>query len=158
VHPLHAVAPAFVEMAHRIVWCVAATTTPGGSPSTRVLHPIWSWDGQQLEGWIATSPSSPKARHLAATPALSLTYWHPDHDTCTADCDTSWEDAAGERALWERFSTTAEPLGYDPRIIPGWDAPDAPTFGALRLRPRRLRVLPGSLIRTGEGRQLTWRG
>lgn len=74
VHDLTTVAPAFVEMAHRIVWCVAATTDTSGNPSTRVLHPVWEWDGEQLTGWIATSPLSPKAEHLARTPSVSLTY------------------------------------------------------------------------------------
>jgi hypothetical protein len=32
------VAPAFVEMAHRIVWCVAATSGPTGEPRTRVVN------------------------------------------------------------------------------------------------------------------------
>ena len=91
---LATVAPAFVEMAHRIVWCVAATTGTGGRPQTRVLHPIWEWDGSSLAGWIATSPLSPKAADLAATPALSLTYWSPNQDTCTADCDAVFEPVA----------------------------------------------------------------
>ena len=57
MHSLDTVAPAFVEMAHRIVWCVAATTGADGGPRTRVLHPIWEWDGGTLTGWIATSPA-----------------------------------------------------------------------------------------------------
>jgi len=83
--PLADVAPAFVEMAHRIVWCTGATTGADGHPHTRVLHPIWEWDGGTLRGWIATSPQSPKARDLAGVPAVSLTYWAPTHDTCTAE-------------------------------------------------------------------------
>ena len=51
------VAPAFVEMAHRIVWCTVATTGADGHPHTRVLHPIWEWDGTALDG---------VDRHLAA--------------------------------------------------------------------------------------------
>ena len=85
------VAPAFVAMAHRLVWCTGATVGPGGRPRTRVLHPIWEWDGGALRGWIATSPQSPKAADLAAVAFLALTYWAPDHDTCTADCDATFE-------------------------------------------------------------------
>ena len=48
--PLADVAPAFVEMAHRIVWCTVATTGADGRPHTRVLHPIWEWDGTALTG------------------------------------------------------------------------------------------------------------
>lgn len=152
------VAPAFVTMAHRIVWGVAATTGPDGAPATRVLHPIWEWRDGELTGWIATSPSSPKAAHLAAGPSMSVTYWDATHDTCTADCSTSWDDTdEGRQALWDRFSSAPAPLGYDPRIIPGWESPSSPGFGALRLVPNRLRVMPGSLMMTGQGRLLSWR-
>ena len=156
---LDTVAPAFVEMAHRIVWCVVATTDPTGRPATRVLHPIWEWDGTELTGWIATSPLSPKAAHLAAMPEVSLTYWSPEQDTCTADCRTEW-DTTDElrRTGWDRFAHGPQPVGYDPSIIPGWDTPDSPGFGVLRLHPVRLRVMPGSVLLQGEGAVLTWRG
>ena len=42
---LETVAPAFVDMAHQIVWATAATVSTAGGPSTRILHPIWEWDG-----------------------------------------------------------------------------------------------------------------
>jgi hypothetical protein len=38
---LETVAPAFVETAHRIVWCTVATVDGRGRPRTRILHPIW---------------------------------------------------------------------------------------------------------------------
>jgi hypothetical protein len=159
MNDLSTVAPAFVEMAHRIVWCTAATTGTDGRPRTRVLHPIWEWDGSTLTGWIATSPSSPKAAELAAVPALSLNYWAPDHDTCTADCDAAFEsDPAAVAAGWRRFAEGPEPVGYDPSIIPGWDSPESPGFGVLRLAPRRLRVMPGTMMMQGRGELLTWRG
>ena len=160
MHPLAAVAPQFVEMAHRIVWCVAATVDASGAPRTRVLHPVWEWDeaAGQLTGWIATGPQSPKAADLDTTPSLSLTYWAPTHDTCTADCDVTWDDTAELRhAGWERFRTAPAPLGYDPSIIPGWDTPDSEAFGVIRLSPRRLRVMPGTVMTAGAGDLLTWR-
>ena len=46
--PLSEVAPAFVHMAHSIVSCTVATTGTDGRPRTRVLHPIWEWDGTAL--------------------------------------------------------------------------------------------------------------
>ena len=55
---LEDVAPGFVEMAHRIVWATTATVDTAGNPSTRILHPVWEWDGLALTGWIATSPKS----------------------------------------------------------------------------------------------------
>lgn len=152
------IAPAFVEMAHRIVWCTVATTTADGTPRTRVLHPIWEWDGATLMGWIATSPLSPKAADLAVQPRVSLTYWASSHDTCTADCDTEWETTDEQRAAgWDRFANGPAPVGYDPSIIPPWTGPTAPAFGILRLMPHRLRVMPGSVLLAGAGDTLTWR-
>lgn len=154
---LNTVAPAFVEMAHRIVWCVAGTTDPSGNPTTRVLHPVWEWDGEKLTGWIATSPQSPKATHLSRTPSLSLTYWSQEQDTCTADCATTWDDTKELRHRgWRRFVEAPEPVGYTPSIIPEWTDPDAPAFGILRLEPHRLRVMPGSVLMRGEGSPLRW--
>lgn len=152
------VAPAFVEMAHRIVWSVAATVNSRGEPTTRVLHPIWEWDGSELTGWILTSPNSPKAKHLTRQPVLSLTYWAPNHDTCTADCRTEWDDTpAGRQAGWDRFLHGPDPVGYDPAIIPQWTSPEADEFGVLRLHPDTLRVMPGSLMTAGAGEVLSWR-
>lgn len=151
-------ATAFVEMAHRIVWCVVATSDADGHPRTRVLHPIWEWDGTDLTGWVATSPNSPKAADLAVHPLVSLTYWNPEHDTCTADCDAVWDHSDELRAEgWQRFLHGPAPVGYDPTIIAQWTSPDAPEFGVLRLRPTRLRVMPGSLMLRGEGELLSWR-
>ncbi len=149
---------AFVEMAHRIVWCTVATVDADGSPRTRVLHPIWEFADGELTGWIATSPNSPKAADLAARPELSLTYWAPDHDTCTADCTATWETSAAQRrAGWDRFAQAPEPVGYDPSIVPAWTDPDADEFGILRLEPHRLRLMPGSLMLAGEGELMTWK-
>lgn len=152
------VAPAFVEMAHRIVWCTVATVDPAGRPRTRVLHPVWEWDGTSLVGWIATSPRSPKRADLDAQPKVSLTYWDPTQDTCTAECDVTWvEGADARRALWDRIAGAPAPVGYDPSIIPGWTDPDSPDFGGLRLEPTRLRVFPGTLLLAGQGELRTWR-
>jgi general stress protein 26 len=158
VSALAEIAPAFVTMAHRIVWCTVATVAPSGVPSTRVLHPIWEWDGSTLTGWVATSPESPKAAHVAANPWMSLTYWDDTHDTCTADCGVTWEtsDTARE-AAWQRFAKALAPVGYDPSIIPGWTSPSSPTFGVLQLQPEHLRLMPGSLMLRGEGALLSWR-
>ncbi len=158
MQPLDIVAPEFVAIAHRIVWCVVATTDANGEPRTRVLHPIWEWDHGVLTGWIATSPQSPKAADLSRTPQLSLTYWSPTQDTCTADCAAAFESDPADRAAgWDRFANGPAPVGYDPSIIPGWTNPDAPDFGVLRLTPHRLRVMPGSVLLTGQGQTLTWR-
>ncbi len=154
---LSTVAPAFIETAHRIVWATVATVDSSGAPRTRILHPIWEFDGSSLTGWIATSPSSPKAGQLAHEPRVSITYWDPSQDVCTADCTTEWVvGEVGLQAGWDRFANGPEPVGYDPSIVPGWDGPDSPAFGILRLEPTSLRVFPGSLLLRGEGDLLTW--
>jgi hypothetical protein len=156
---LETVAPAFVEMAHRIVWATAATVDTAGRPSTRILHPVWDWDGSKLTGWIATSPLSVKAKHLAAVPMLSLTYWTTNQDTCTANCSTTWELSESEREIgWKRFAEAPAPVGYDPAIVPGWDTPQSPGFGILRIEPTWLRVMEGSAMLTGEGLLAVWNG
>jgi hypothetical protein len=158
MNDLDVVAPAFVAIAHRIVWATAATTDVAGRPTTRVLHPIWEHDGDALLGWIATSPLSPKATHLAAHPYVSLTYWDGSHDTCTADCRAEWDSSGeGRQALWDRFASAPAPVGYDPSIVPGWDSQASEGFGALRLFPYRLRVMPGSVLMSGQGELLSWR-
>jgi hypothetical protein len=154
---LEETAPAFVAVAHRIVWATVATVDPTGQPRTRILHPIWEWDGDRLTGWIATGPTSPKARDLDHESRVSLTYWDATHDVATADCDTAWEtDLAAKRAGWERFAQGPEPVGYDPSIVPTWESPESPSFGILRLEPLRLRVFPGTLLLQGTGDLLTW--
>lgn len=155
---LNDIAPAFVSMAHRIVWCTVATVDSSGNARTRVLHPIWEWQDGALTGWILTSPTSPKASDLAAHPQISLTYWATDHDTCSAECATEWDDTPElRRAGWDRFANGPAPVGYDPRLIPRWTAPDVAEFGVLRLHPYRLRVMPGTVMLAGKGALLTWR-
>lgn len=150
------VAPAFVEMAHRIVWATVATVDPEGRPRTRILHPIWEWDGASLVGWIATDPTSQKAAHLAGNPSVSITYWAPDHDTATADCGSSWiTDDDGRAEVWRRFAEGPEPVGYDPAIIPIWaGGPTSPRFAGLRLEPWRVRVQPAAVMLKGAADQL----
>lgn len=152
------VAPAFVEMAHRIVWCTAATVDGKGRPRGRVLHPIWEFDGESLTGWIATSPHSLKGAHLRKAPSISLTYWTSNHDTATAECDAVFDPSDQARtALWDRLKNGPAPVGYDPAIIPGWDTPQSEGFGALKLDPWFVRVMPGTLMLVGAGEVLSWK-
>jgi hypothetical protein len=157
MNPLSRVAPAFVEMAHQIVWANAASVDRRGRPRSRVLHPIWEWDGEALVGWIATGPTPLKRAHLAASPHLSLNYWAPSQDTCVAECRAEWAfDLETRREVWGRFKNAPAPVGYDPAIIPGWSSPDDDAFAALRLTPWRLRVFPGSVLLGQGGDVLVW--
>ena len=151
------IAPAFVEMAHQIVWCSVATVDPHGRPRSRVLHPLWEWDGEQLVGWVATGPTPIKRRHLEQSPNVSCNYWAPNQDTCVAECRAEWifDDQKRSR-IWDMFKNAPEPVGYDPAIIPVWNEPTDDTFAALKLDPWRLRVFPGTMLLSGQGEVLTW--
>ena len=153
------VAPAFVEMAHRIVWATAATVSPSGRARTRILHPIWQWDASAgvLEGWIATGPTPLKRADLEHSPSMSLNYWTTNHDTCRADCSVEWRFDDDTRTwLWDFYKSAPAPVGYDPSIIAVWDSPTSPAFAALKLTPVSLRVYPGTLLLGAGGELLTW--
>jgi hypothetical protein len=156
--PLAEIAPAFVEMAHSIVWASVATVDPNGRPRSRILHPIWEWNGTDLIGWIATSPSPIKHTDLAVHPDVAVSYWTTTHDTCSADCAAQWYfDDETRTAVWDKFKNGPAPVGYDPAIIPAWrDGPMSAAFAALHLTPRRLRVLPGTVMTQGTGDVLSW--
>jgi hypothetical protein len=151
-------APAFVEMAHRIVWASAASVDAGGRPRSRILHPFWQWDGTTLGGWIATSPTPTKRAHFEHSPYLSLNYWATNQDTCAADCAVSWAfDDETRTMVWDLFKNGPAPVGYDPAIVPPWaGGPTSPAFAALRLEPYRLRVMLGTMMLGGEGELLRW--
>lgn len=158
MNELKEIAPAFVEMAHKIVWASAATVDGKGRPRSRVLHPIWQWDGENLVGWIATGPTPMKRAHLEASPYISLNYWSPSQDTCVAECKTTWAfDDETRTMVWNLFLNAPAPVGYDPKIIPQWTSPTCEAFAALRLEPWRLRVFPGSVLLGQGGKVLDWR-
>jgi hypothetical protein len=158
VTPLDEIAPAFVDMAHSIVWASVATIDSDGKPRSRILHPIWEWDGTDLLGWIATVPTPVKRADLAAHPQMSVSYWTASQDTCTAECLVEWYlDEETRTAVWDKFANGPEPVGYDPYINPTWsEGPTSDRFAALRLAPYRLRVMPGAFLLKGEGEVLSW--
>lgn len=150
-------APAFVEMAHRIVWATVATVDSHGRPRSRILHPIWEWNGTTLTGWIATSPTPTKRGHLNHTPFMSINYWTTTHDTCAAECRATLKlDDETRIMVWNLFKNGPSPVGYDPAIVPSWVSPTSDAFAAVRLEPWRLRVFPGSVLLGQGGKVLTW--
>lgn len=162
VATLATVAPAFVEMANRMVYCTLATVDRRGRPRSRMVHAMWEWDGTSLVGWVGSLVTPMKRAHLDRNPYVSCNFWDgvEAYDTCTAECRAELLlDARGRREGWERFKSTPPPLGYDPATIPQWAAgPDSPAWGVLRLRPWHLRVFPGEFARSGGTRRqiLTW--
>jgi hypothetical protein len=158
VTPLDRIAPSFVDMAHSIVWASVTTVDRDGRPRSRILHPIWEWDGTDLIGWVATVPSPVKRAHLHAHPEVAVSYWTINQDTCSAECAAQlYTDDDTRKSVWDKFANGPEPVGYDPFIIPMWsEGPTSEQFAALRLSPYRLRVMPGTVMTKGEGAPLTW--
>ncbi|WP_232376358.1 pyridoxamine 5'-phosphate oxidase family protein [Amycolatopsis aidingensis] len=163
---LRTVAPAFTEMANRMVYCTMATVDRAGRPRSRMVHALWEWDGTELTGWVGSMVTPLKRAHLAGNPYVSCNYWDgaEAYDTCVAECRAELLlDEASKRECWERFRSTPEPLGYDPGAIgiPEWteQGPAAPAWGAIRLTPWFLRVFPGEFAKSGgkTGRILSWR-
>jgi len=126
----------FQRRISRIVWCTMATIDPGNRPRSRILHPVW----EGSTGWIFTNRHSPKERHIAHNPHVSLCYWDPAHEQIYAECKVAWmDDVAEKKRLWELFKSTPPPLGYDPILFWPGGSTDA-TFGVLKLSPWRIEM------------------
>ena len=162
--PFRQVAPAFHEMANRMIYASMATVDSSGRPRTRIVHTLWEWDGERLVGWIGSFVTKMKKAHLARNPYVSCGFWAGAevYDTCTAECRAELLlDEESKRRGWELFKSTPEPLGYDPATIhPAWaDGPTSESWGVIRLEPWYLHVFPATFARSGgkEGAILTWR-
>jgi len=127
----------FVDIAHRIIWCTLATVDDYGRPRSRLVHPVWTVEGGEVVGRVASRRTSPKSGHLAVTPYASCSYWDPEHDVAVAECHASWDpEPAGS---WDVFrGAPAPPVGFDPAAMfaGGLGSPDA---GIVVLRPWRVR-------------------
>ncbi len=142
----------FNDITRRVVWATVTTIDRKNRPRSRILHPVWEGN----VAWIATRPSSHKAKHLANNPYVSCTYWDQKHEQVMADCRTEWiDDPATKKRIWALIKTTPEPVGYDPATI--WkDGPESPDFGVLKLIPWRIEVW--SLPDMAQGKPaLVWR-
>lgn len=136
---------AFLDRVHRMVWCNVATVDGQGRPRSRILHPIWEVDAASATGWLFTRRETPKARHLAGNPYVSLAYVAEIATPVYVDCLAAWEDdPAQKRRIWEMLRVAPAPLGYDPATIFG--APDDPGLGLLRLAPWRIELDDVSVI------------
>ena len=140
--------PAFQQRVSTIVWANVATSDTKGRIRSRMLHPMWEVDGDSPVGWIATGRQSLKAKHLAANPYVSLTYWTPAHEQVMAECKTQWVEDMGEKQrLWDLFKSTPEPYGYDLGAF--WKDVNDPTYGLLKLTPWRIECWTVGEMATG---------
>ena len=103
----------FIQRVHTVVWCSAATIDRRNRPRSRVLHPIW----EGATGWITTRRNSPKIKHLAANPHMSLAYIADPFKPVYVECRAVWnDDLATRQRIWDLLKNTPEPLGFDPAL------------------------------------------
>lgn len=110
----------------RIVWCAVATSGPDGTPRSRVMHPVWWWDGDAPHALVTTRPTPLKLAHLKGQSLVTCLYWDPSQDTVTIDATATWVEPAGRRDAWRRIAAVPPPVGFDPALIwpEGWDSAD----------------------------------
>lgn len=126
---------AFHNRVHHLVLCNCATMDTKQRPRSRILHPIW----EGATGWVTTQKRSPKIKHLAANPSVSLAYIGEPFKPVYVECEAVWvDDLATRKRIWELLRSTPEPLGFDPAITWG-DIEDA-NNGLLRLTPWRIEL------------------
>jgi len=127
---------AFVEIAHRVLWCTLATVDTRGRPRSRVVHPVWEPTPDGLLGRVCTRATPTKRAHIAHSPFASCSYWDPEHDVAVAECAAEWDpDPAGSWPVFRRFPP---PVGFDPATMFAGRADD-PQAAVILLRPWRLR-------------------
>ena len=151
-HEFADIAEEFGKRVARIVWCTMATVDAKGRPRTRIIHPIW----EGPTGYIGTGRTSFKARHLAANPNVSFTYWDQLHEQVYIEATAEWlDDPADKTRVWELYKSTPPPLGYDPGLI--WrEGPVAGDFGVLKLTPSRIELFSIAWLMQGKP-PLIWR-
>lgn len=124
-----------------IVWCTVATVGPTGSPRTRLMHPVWNWDGEVPIALVTARTTPLKMRHLAAQPEVSCCYWDPSHHTAAIDAVATWLDDEARSRAWEAIAATPPPVGFDPAMI--WpDGPGSEDCGILRFDAFRIVTSP----------------
>jgi hypothetical protein len=125
----------FMARAQQAVYCNVATVDPKGRPRSRVMHVVW--DGPT--GWVITSPTSHKTRHLANNPYVSLAYLSNPMRPLYVDCTAEWIHTAEEKLrVWELHKTIPPPLGFDP--APHYGTIKHKHFGLLKFIPWRVEL------------------
>src|SRR5688500_7533202 len=121
----------------RVVWCTVTTVGPDGAPRSRLMHPVWSWDGPAPEALVTARPTPLKLRHLAAQPHLTCFYWDPAHDTVAVDACARWLRPDERAEAWEAIKAVPPPVGFDPAFV--WpDGPASSDCAMLRFTAERM--------------------
>ena len=123
----------FLGRVSQFVYANMATIDTHDRPSSRVVHPVW----EGSTGWIVSWPETPKSKHLARNPYISLAYIHDFEKPVYVDCIAEWaHDRAEKLRIWNVIKATPPPMGYDPEPIFG--TIDHIHFGLLKLTPWRI--------------------
>jgi general stress protein 26 len=126
----------FNERVNKSVWCNVGTVDTHNRPRSRIMHPVW----EGPVGWVTFRPGTPKVKHLAANPYVSLAYVSDVAKPVYADCKAEiCTDPAERQRVWEYTKSLPAPMGYDLGAI--YAAPDDPGFGLLKLTPWRISIV-----------------
>ncbi len=121
-----------------IVWCSVATVDDDDRPRSRILHPIWEWDGTSAAGLDRHQPDADQASRTssavrscrAATGRRTTTPASPSAGP-SGRSTTTPAPRSGTGS-----STRPTPVGYDPAIVPPWSGgPTSDAFAVLAARP-----------------------
>lgn len=125
----------FIRRAHAAVWCNGAIIDSRNRPRSRVLHPVW----EGMRGWVTTRRSSPKVKHLAGNPHMSLAYIVDVFRPIYVECIAEWiGDLEERRRVWDVLRNLPAPLGFDPAET--WGDIADPENGLLKLTPWRVEL------------------
>ena len=125
-----------------IIWATATTVGADGTPRSRLVHPVWYWDGDVPVGYVTSRPTPLRIAHIAAQPKMAIFYWSPKHDTVAIDSSAQWVPAEQLLDVWNTIATTPGPVGFDPYTI--WpDGPTSDDYAVLRVEARRVAVRQG---------------
>src|SRR5574338_146343 len=123
----------FMTRVQQAVYCNVATVDPRGRPRSRVMHLVW--DGPI--GLVITWPASPKARHLAHNPHVSIAYISEPMKPVYIECTAAWVTETTEKLrIWELYKTI--PLGFD--LTPHYGMIENRLFGILQFTPWRVEL------------------
>jgi uncharacterized pyridoxamine 5'-phosphate oxidase family protein len=123
----------FMTRVQQAVYCNVATVDLKGRPRSRVMHLVW----EGSTGWVVTWPESPKARHLANNPHVSIAYLSNPMKPVYVESTAEWVTTTEEQLrVWELYKTI--PLGFD--LTPHYGTIEHKFFGLLRFRPWRIEL------------------
>ncbi len=125
----------FMERVSQAIYCNMATIDPSNRPRSRLVHPVW----EGSTGWIISWPKTPKAKHLAHNPHVSLAYVQDKNKPVYVEATAEWlTDRDEQWRVWEYYKVAPPPMGFDPE--PHFGSIDHEYFGLLKVIPWRIEL------------------